>query len=96
MCVAKTPKVPAVNEKKPQYLRNPFLDGAAIQIGSRGRNSLRVDRGAPAGRLNTTPSGLPEPLAPVGPVVPKDLNNGRAGGVRHRNRIPGIGIPNAA
>ena len=92
MCTPKVPKVQPAVEKKPQYLRNPFLDGSAIQIGSRGRNSLRIDRPT-AGRLNTTGGG--DPMSPASPVVPKDLNNGVRGGIVRPggSRIPGIGIP---
>lgn len=65
MC-PKSPKVPETKETKPQYLRNPFLDGLAIGGGqSIGRNSLRVDPGT---SVLTAPT--PKPIATPGVTTP--------------------------
>lgn len=41
-----TPKEP--EKKNPVYMRNPYLDGLGVGAESRGRNSLRIDRGSAA------------------------------------------------
>lgn len=58
MC-PKTPKPQKQETKKPQYLRNPFLDGLALGSNA-GRNSLRIDLGTP----------VAAPITPAVPFVP--------------------------
>lgn len=86
MCT-KTPKPAPVEEKKPQYLRNPLLDGLAIGGGqAQGRNSLRIDRVTPTPQLPApvapTPA-LPPPgiVIPTTPRIPRDPR-GRIGVIR--------------
>lgn len=50
MCTVKTPKPQPVEKKDPVYMRNPWLDGLGIGAESRGRNSLRIERGTPVAR----------------------------------------------
>lgn len=57
------PKVPPPpKEKKPQYLRNPYLDDLAIGAERSGRNSLRIDRTSGA-------TGLPSAIGMLSPVI---------------------------
>lgn len=65
------PKPKKVEEKPPQYLRNPWLDGLALGgVGASrsGRNALRVDLGTPAGSAPNY--GLGTPAAPQAPAAP--------------------------
>jgi hypothetical protein len=63
MC-PKTPKVKPVEEKTPQYMRNPFLDGLALGA-SKGRNSLRVELGSTSPSVPYQPSpGVVIPITP--------------------------------
>lgn len=55
MCTSHTPKVEQPTEKKPVYMSNPYLDGLGIGAEARGRNSLRIDIGAPLPAQNITP-----------------------------------------
>ena len=80
MC-PKTPKVKPVEEKKPQYLRNPFLDGLAIGSNS-GRNSLRVELGAAS-----SPTAPYQP--PPGVVIPYTPNSSLGFGGGATNRTTG-------
>lgn len=62
MCT-KTPKAPKQDPaKKPQYLRNPLLDGLSLGETS-GRNSLRVDLTG-ASRTSPFPNAIPTGIAP--------------------------------
>lgn len=61
MC-GSAPKPKKVEEKEPQYMRNPWLDGLAIGglTGIRtGRNSLRVDLGGTNQRTGLGLGGRP-------------------------------------
>jgi len=48
MCLVKSPKIRDTKEKKPQYLRNPYLDGVGPEADAMrsGRNSLRITKGS--------------------------------------------------
>jgi hypothetical protein len=53
MC-SSAPKVKPTTEKKPQYLRNPFLDGLALNA-TTSRNTLRNDLTPAAVASNANP-----------------------------------------
>ena len=68
MCSAPKPK--KVEEKKPQYLRNPYLDGLSIGgVGGirEGRNALRVDLATPGAAPDYL--GVPSKRQPAAPSV---------------------------
>ena len=86
MCT-KRPRIQQPEQKDPQFLRNPYLDGLAIGAG-RGRNSLRIDRADPLmGGFRTT--GLfgtsRTPLPPGSTLIPRDPALG----------LPGTPLPDA-
>lgn len=90
MCSAPSPKVDQAavdaQNKKPQYLRNPWLDGLSIQGGgdTSGRNSLVINPGTTAPPLSTN-------TKVVSPYVGTNTNLGiGAGGGFTRNLFGGL------
>lgn len=71
MC--KAPKPPAPQEpKKPQFLRNRYLEGAFGQSSMvnslrQGRAQLRIPLGQPAGIAGREPVGQPQPEMGIAP-----------------------------
>lgn len=83
MCMSSTPSTAAPATSTPEYLHNPFLDGATIAGAgfTRGRNSLVVDpttppsgAGVQSPMINPAMSGVPNTKAPAlvsaGTVIP--------------------------
>lgn len=63
MCIVKTPKVSAANNKPPEptVIRNPYLDGdPSVKALRQGRSNLRIERGGTGQR----------PVSPVAPTNP--------------------------
>lgn len=85
MCTVKTPKPKPAPEEDPVYMRNPFLDGLGIGAESRGRNSLRIDRGSPVPTAPRTGGVVPPPGRPPLPGTGGDTGN--PGNIR--DRFPG-------
>jgi len=64
MCSSPHAPAPAP-EKKPVYLRNPYLDGLAIGGGqAQGRNALRIDRATPGAPGSSDSATVPRPASP--------------------------------
>lgn len=97
MCTVRSPKPQASSsqEKKPQYLTNPFLDSALYRQAAIGRNALRIDPGTPMPSAPTTPPPYtPPPVDPRGPtpVFPGGgtglgIGGGSRGGVNTRYQM---------
>lgn len=77
MC-PKTPKVKPTVEKKPQYLRNPFLDGLAFGSNT-GRNALRVDLGSQTPVPYQPPAPTPGLVVPNSKIGFQPAGGGRGG-----------------
>jgi hypothetical protein len=91
MCVVKTPKVSASEQKPkdPIVIRNPYLDGTGPQMKAlrMGRSSLRIERAGarapsapPASVLPPTQGPLPVASAPLVPGTSVRGGGGSGGG----------------
>lgn len=75
MCKAPKVKAPSTEKApKPEYLRNPYLDGAdgkGVSLVNQlriGRSSLRIDRAAPSSVGTEQPAATPSlPVTPTSP-----------------------------
>jgi hypothetical protein len=81
MCMS-SPSIPTPVTKDPVYMRNPYLDGLALNASANtGRNSLRIDKSTDNVPRAVTPApGIPAPRM-VGVVVP-NTQPGTAAGAR--------------
>lgn len=77
MCSVKAPKPPKDSTKPVQYVRNPYLDGLAIQQAT-GRNSLRIDLTG-SGPASTAQPATRSPVGVSPPTrIPTPVTGGRS------------------
>ncbi|MEW5249920.1 hypothetical protein [Microbulbifer discodermiae] len=74
--VPKAPKPRDPDEDKPEWLRNPYLDGSIGQSSTvdqlrKGRSSLRIDLGGPAPAIAQPQPASPRVTTPLPSISPK-------------------------